>query len=135
MTRRPFAIALAALTAGFLAAWNAAEAALPALARLLNPHGVNAGLALNGILLALLATFLTVLLILLRQRLQDAAASRWIGAVVVIGLLAWAILADWVFLWSHRVPLAAAALWGCKAAVAAGVLFALAAPSAGPERR
>lgn len=125
------AIACCALA---VSAWLA-EASLPAMARVLGPRGINAGLALNVILVALGLGFLCAVGTLTARRLRDAGRPAALAMVPIASLVAWAIASDAVFLWSHRLGLAASAAHALAlaalAAAGAGLAAALALSSRG----
>lgn len=83
------------------------ERALPAMARLSNPHGLNAGLALNAIWIVLDLAFVTAVVRLLSARLRDLDWSTLPAYVTGALLIAGAILTDQVFLWRRYLPLPA----------------------------
>jgi uncharacterized membrane protein YhaH (DUF805 family) len=110
MSRSRYLLNLAVIAAAFVGLWNVAHRSLPELARLLNPYGINGGLALNALLVALLVTVSLVFIRMGARRLADGGYSRWFAVLPVLpvlALLAWSVVADWVFLWSHRLPFVA----------------------------
>ena len=133
--RITFAAGLAAATASLWLGLAASERALPALARLLNPYGVNAGIALNAIWLALGATYLVVAALLLVRRLRDAGRPPLHSLAGLLAVVVWSASTDQIFLWRHRLPLPDG--WDvplsllCGAAVAWVLLECLLRPSAG----
>jgi uncharacterized membrane protein YhaH (DUF805 family) len=103
--RAAFAAGIAAATAVLWAGLTVSEWLLPAMARLLSPRGINAGLALNAVWLALGAAYLAVLAVLLVGRLRDAGRPPALALAVIVPMIGWAVLSDAVFLWRRHLPL------------------------------
>jgi hypothetical protein len=127
----------ASVIAAIFAWWlgqRLADAALPAMARLLNPFGINAGLAYNVILLVIGGVFLAVLARLIRRRFRDAGLAQRHDLVVVAALAGAAVFGDHVFLWSHHLPMSAwlapLLLWLCLLLTGAIVAIAALLPHA-----
>lgn len=99
--RAPFALGLVALAAMFWLGIRGSLAALPLMAELLAPHGINAGFALNAIWLALGALLVWGLLALGAKRMRDRGHSVWWIVVVVLPLAALALANDAIFLVSR----------------------------------
>lgn len=99
--RRPFALALAAVLVAFWLGIRGTEAALPWMAQLLAPRGINAGLALNmlWLLIGALAVWSTSALI--AKRLHDRGRSGWWAVALAPPLAIFALLNDAVFLVSR----------------------------------
>jgi hypothetical protein len=91
----------------FLAAWYSAPLLLPTLAKLLNPFGINGGLALNALLVTITLLFMVALVRFAAQRLADAGAPRVLAVVPAFALALWALVADWIFLLARDLPFAA----------------------------
>lgn len=91
----------------FLAAWYSAPMLLPALATVLNPYGINGGLALNALLVAIMFLFMLVQVRLAARRLADAGVPRVLAVVPALALVLWALVADWIFLLARDLPFAA----------------------------
>ncbi|MFM1814858.1 MAG: hypothetical protein RLZ98_1553 [Pseudomonadota bacterium] len=77
---------LLATGAGYWAVQNSILLLLPALAILLAPHGVNAGLVLNGIwgFVALIAGW--IILAATARRLRDRGRSPWLALAIIPAL-------------------------------------------------
>ena len=103
--RAPFAIGLAAIGAGFWLGIQGSLAALPWLAGMLAPRGINAGFALNAIWSVLTILLVWSLLALGAKRLRDRGHSPWWAAAAVLPLEALALLNDAIFLVSRVIAL------------------------------
>ena len=102
IARPEFAAGLAAAVLAFWVGITFSAAALPWMAELLAPHGINAGFALNAIWLTMGAVFVWSAIALGAKRLRDRSRSPWWIVVVVVPLAALALLNDAVFLLSKR---------------------------------
>ena len=103
--RTPFVICLAAVAAVFVVGIEGSEAALPWMAQVLAPRGVNAGLALNMIWSLLWLFVVWSALALAVKRLADRDRSGWWAAAGILPLAALAVLNDAIFLVSRSFTL------------------------------
>ncbi len=103
--RATFAVGLVAAIALFWLGIHASLAALPWMAEILAPQGINAGFALNAIWLALGLLLVWSLIALGAKRLRDRNRSPWWIVVVVVPLAALALLNDAIFLVSRSFTL------------------------------
>jgi uncharacterized membrane protein YhaH (DUF805 family) len=132
-----FRIGAALATALFAAAIYGSERALPWLAEILAPRGINAGLALNGIWLAAGLIYAVVMGWLTARRLRDAGRPAWWGWGCIVAVAAVVLASDSIFLVSRSFP-ALALLAGylsipvCIGAV--GVLAIAALAASDPHR-
>jgi len=137
--RAAFAIGATLAICALLAGQRLAEAALPALARLLNPYGINAGLAVNAILIALGGIFILVLALLLSRRLADAGLERRHDLIAAVALAGAAIFSDQVFLLTPRLAgpawLAPTLVWLCLLVAAVIIVAATILPTQDRELR
>ena len=103
--RTPFIVCMLAVAGVFVAGIEASEAALPWMAQILAPRGINAGLALNVIwsLLWLLAVWSALALTV--KRLRDRSQSGWWAAACILPLAALAQLNDAIFQMSRSIVL------------------------------
>ncbi len=99
--RLPFAIGLVASVALFWLGVRGSLAALPWMAEVLAPHGINAGFALNAIWLTLGMLLVWALIALGAKRLRDRNRSPWWIVVVVLPLAALVLANDAIFLVSR----------------------------------
>ena len=130
--REPFAVALLGVLIAFWLGIRMSEAALPWMAQILAPRGINAGFALNMIWLALgvLAVWSTTALI--AKRLQDRGRSGWWGGMLAPPLAVLALLNDAIFLVSRSVvlpPAVTAVALAAIAVIGGWVLWECAQPS------
>lgn len=130
--REPFAIALAGVLIAFWLGVRLSEAALPWMARILAPRGINAGLALNMIWLALgvLATWSSTALI--AKRLRDRGRPGWWAVALAPPLAILALLNDAIFLVSRSFVMPSAITTiglVCIAAIGGWLLWECAQPS------
>ena len=107
--RAQFAVTAAVVALVFWLGIRGAEAALPWLAEVLAPRGINAGFALNLIWLALGLALAWSLIALSAKRLRDRGRSPWwaVAAVLPLGVLA--LVNDAIFLVSKSFVLPAVA--------------------------
>lgn len=99
-----FRIGAALATAAFAGVVTASERALPWLAEVLAPRGINAGLALNAIWLTAGLAYAVVMGWLLTGRLRDARHPVWWGWASMAALAAVVLASDTVFLVSRSYP-------------------------------
>ena len=123
--RVPFLAGLIAVGIAFVIGIEAAEAALPWMARVLAPRGINAGLALNVIwsLVWLLAVWAALALSI--KRLLTCGMSGWWAAAAILPPVALAQLNDAIFLVSRSVTLPAVVQYAILAASGAVALWVL----------
>ena len=126
LTRGPFALGIVAAGAVFWLGIRASEAALPWLAEVLAPRGINAGLALNMIWLALGLLLVCALLVLGANRLRDRGRSPWWALAAVLPLAILALINDAIFLVSKSFVLPPAVNWALLLASGAVALWLLA---------
>ena len=107
----PFAVGLAAVVAMFALGIQGSLAALPWLAEVLAPRGINAGFALNAIWSLLTILLVWSLLALGAKRLRDRGHSPWWAAAAVLPLQALALLNDAIFLVSRAITLPRPVEW------------------------
>ncbi len=107
----PFAIGLAAVIAVFALGIQGSLAALPWLAEVLAPRGINAGFALNAIWSVLTILLVWSLLALGAKRLRDRGRSPWWAAAAVLPLATLALLNDAIFLASRTIALPRPVEW------------------------
>jgi hypothetical protein len=114
---------------------HVSDAALPWMAEVLAPRGINAGFALNMIWLVAGTLFAGSLLWLIAARTRDAALSPWWAPAAVLPLAVLALLNDAIFLVSRTFvlpPLVNRGLILAAGAIAIWVLFqCLSRPSRG----
>lgn len=103
--RTAFVLGLMVVAALFWGAVHYALAALPWMADVLAPKGINAAFALNAIWLTAGALALWALIALTAKRLRDRGHWPWWGILAFVPLAAELILNDWVFLASRYVKL------------------------------
>jgi uncharacterized membrane protein YhaH (DUF805 family) len=96
--RGAFSIGLALAAAVFILGIHGSEAALPWIAELLAPRGINAGLVLNVIWLALGAMLVLALIVLGANRLRQRNRSPWWAVAAVVPLAVLALVNDAIFL-------------------------------------
>ena len=117
--RVPFGVGVTTAAIVFWLGIRGSEAALPWLAEVLAPRGINAGLALNLIWLALGAALMWSLMALTARRLRDRGRSPWLAVAAVLPLGVLALVNDAIFLVSKSFVLPAlvnrALLIGCGA--------------------
>lgn len=101
--RTAFVAGLAIAAGLFWAAIHYSLAALPTMAEVLAPRGINAAFALNTVWLAAGALALWALIALTAKRLRDRSHWPWWGALAFVPLAALALLNDAVFLASRYV--------------------------------
>lgn len=103
-----FAVGAVAVAVAFWLGIKGSEAALPWMAEVLAPRGINAGFALNVIWLALGIALTWCLIALAAKRLRDRGRSPWwaVAAVLPPGVLA--LVNDAIFLVSKSFVLPAA---------------------------
>lgn len=95
-----------ALTVGlFAAAIHYSRDALPQMAEVLAPHGINAAFALNAIWLAASLLTLWALIGLTAKRLADRGHWRWWGAVAAVPAAGLLLINDAIFLLSRVIKL------------------------------
>lgn len=122
----PFAIGAIAAAIVFQLGIQASLAALPWLAQVLAPRGINAGLALNAIWLGLGVLLVWSMTALGAKRLRSTGYSPWWAAAAVLPLAVLALINDAIFLVSRTIVLPAAVQWlilGISGAIALWVLF------------
>ncbi len=107
----PFAIGLVAVVVAFVLGIQGSLAALPWLAEVLAPRGINAGFALNAIWSVLTILFVWSLLALGAKRLRDRGRAPWWAAAAVLPLQALALLNDAIFLVSRAIALPRPVEW------------------------
>jgi len=103
--RGAFAASIVLAAALFWLGIRGSEAALPWLAEVLAPRGINAGLALNVIWLALGVLFVSTLIVLGANRLRQRNRSPWWAVAAVVPLAALALVNDAIFLVSKSLVL------------------------------
>lgn len=123
--RMPFVLGLAGAGIVFWLGIRASEAALPWMARILAPRGINAGFALNLIWLALGVALVWCVIALAAQRLHDGGHSGWWAVAAVLPLAALALLDDAIFLVSRSLVLPTAVQLAVLAAAGAIGLWVL----------
>lgn len=96
--RGAFAMGLSLAAALFMLGIYGSEAALPWLAEMLAPRGINAGLILNAIWLALGAMLVSALIVLGANRLRQRNRSPWWAVAAVVPLAVLALVNDAIFL-------------------------------------
>ncbi len=126
ITAGAFAIAATVATAAFWLVIHLSDAALPWMAEVLAPRGINAGFALNLVWLAAGIAYAAAMMWLIAARLRDAGRSPSWAPAAVLPLSALALLNDAIFLVSRSVvlpPLVNRGLILAAAALAAWVLL------------
>lgn len=118
--RLPFAIGLIGSALAFYAGVQGSDAALPWLAQVLAPRGINAGFALNLIWSLLGLLLVWSLSALGAKRLRDRRRSPWWAPAAVLPLAALALLNDAIFLVSRSMVLPVALQW-LVLAIAGGI--------------
>lgn len=111
-----------------LASWlgiRASEAALPWMAQVLAPRGINAGFALNLIWLGLGICAVWCATALMAKRLHDRDHSGWWAAAFVLPLSTLALINDAIFLVSRSFTLPSLAQYGVLAVAGSIGLWAL----------
>ena len=123
--RMPFLVGLIAVGLAFVAGIEASEAALPWMAQVLAPRGINAGLALNVIwsLVWLLAVWPA--LALTTKRLRACKLPVWWAAAAILPPVALAQINDAIFLVSRTLTLPTALQYTILAASGAVALWVL----------
>jgi uncharacterized membrane protein YhaH (DUF805 family) len=106
--RVPFVVGLAGVGVVFIAGLRGAEAALPWMAQVLAPRGINAGLALNVIWSALWVGAVWAALALIAKRLRAVGRSPWWGPAGILPFVALAQINDAIFLVSRSIVLPSA---------------------------
>lgn len=101
--RVPFLLALLAIAALFALGIQTSLAALPWLAQVLSPRGINAGFALNTIWSILGLGLVWSSIALTAKRLRARGRWPWWGAAAIIPLAALALRNDAIFLVSRSV--------------------------------
>ncbi len=96
--RGAFILGVVLSSALFWLGIRGSEAALPWLAEVLAPRGINAGFALNVIWLALGALFVSALIALGGKRLRARGRSAWWAVAAVVPLAVLALVNDAIFL-------------------------------------
>ncbi len=109
--RAAFGLGIVTAAALFVLLVRGSLSALPLMAEVLAPHGINAGFALNAIWS--LAGFLLVwsLIAVTAKRLRDRGRSPWWGVVVVLPLAALVLINDAIFLVSRSFTLPPQIQW------------------------
>lgn len=105
--RAAFVVGIVVVGGLFWAAIHSSLAALPHMAEVLAPRGINAAFALNTMWLAAGALCLWALIALTAKRLRDRGHWPWWGALAALPLAAVAIINDTVFLASRVVKMPA----------------------------
>ena len=118
--RMPFAIGLGCAVVIFALGIQGSLAALPWLAGVLAPRGLNAGFALNAIWSALGLLLVWSASALAAKRLRDRGRSPWWAPAAVLPLAALALLNDAIFLLSRSIVLPAP-LQGLVLTIAGGI--------------
>jgi hypothetical protein len=126
MNRSRFLALLAVCSALFAAVIKASDAALPWMASILAPRGINAGFALNLIWFAAGVLFVAALMMLIASRLTAVGRPRWIAAIAVLPLAALALVNDAIFLVSRSFVLPPALNWTLVVAAAMTAIWVLA---------
>lgn len=111
MGRAGFAVGLAVCFTAFWLGIRGAEAALPSMAEVLAPRGINAGFALNAIWSVLGLALVWSLIVLGARRLRDVGRSPWWAAAAVLPLATLALLNDAIFLVSRTLVLPPLVQW------------------------
>jgi uncharacterized membrane protein YhaH (DUF805 family) len=96
-----FIVGLAIAVVVFIAGVNGSLMALPWMGEVLGPRGINAGLVLNGIWLALGVLLTWSVTALAVKRLRDRGRSPWWAVAAVLPLAALALASDTIFLVSR----------------------------------
>ena len=120
--RVPFVFALVGVGLMVWLGIRMSEAALPWLAQVLAPRGINAGFALHGIWLALGALGVWSAIALMAKRLHDRGRSGVWAAAGVLPLAALALVNDAIFLVSRSFILPATVQYAVLG-VAGGVML------------
>lgn len=107
LERGPFVVSLAAVAVAFWLGVQGSLAALPWMAEVLAPRGINAAFALNAIWLALGVVFCWTSAALLAKRLRTRGRSPWWAAAAIAPPAVLALLNDAIFLVSRKLPLPA----------------------------
>lgn len=118
--RIPFAIGIIGAAVAMYLGVQGSLAALPWLAAVLAPRGINAGFALNLIWSGLGILLVWCLIALGAKRLRDRGRSPWWAAAAVLPLAALALLNDAIFLVSRSLVLPLPLQWVVMA-IAGGV--------------
>lgn len=124
--RGAFILGVVLSSALFWLGIRGSEAALPWLAEVLAPRGINAGFALNVIWLALGGLFVAALLALGAKRLLQRSRSPWWAVAAVVPLAVLALVNDAIFLVSKSFVLPPALNVGLLIAAGAVALWVLA---------
>ena len=124
--RGAFAIGIVLSTTLFWLGIRGSEAALPWMAEMLAPRGINAGLVLNVIWLALGALLVGALIALAASRLRQRNRSPWWAVAAVVPLAVLALLNDAIFLVSRSFVLPMLLSWTLLLAAGAVALWVLA---------
>jgi uncharacterized membrane protein YhaH (DUF805 family) len=98
-----FVIGAALIVGLFLAAIEYSSAALPQMAEVLAPQGINAAFALNAIWVASGLIAIWAIIALTAKRLRDREHWPWWGALALVPLVGEALINDAVFLISRLV--------------------------------
>lgn len=125
LERGGFIFGLVLATALFWLGIRGSEAALPWLAEMLAPRGINAGFALNMIWLALGALFVGALIVLGALRLRHRNRSAWWAVAAVVPLAVLALINDAIFLVSRSFVLPSLLNWVLLLAASAMALLVL----------
>ena len=124
--RPAFAIGLVTVLVAFVLGIQGSLAALPWMAEILAPQGINAGFALNSAWCLLGLLLIWSLLALGGKRLRDRGHSPWWAAAAVLPTAVVALLNDAIFLVSRAVTLPSASSWivlGSAGAIGVWVLY------------
>lgn len=125
LERGGFIFGLVLATALFWLGIRGSEAALPWLAEMLAPRGINAGFALNLIWLALGALLVGALIVLSALRLRQRSRSAWWAVAAVVPLAVLALINDAIFLVSRSFVLPSLLNWALLLAAGAVALWVL----------
>ncbi len=124
--RVPFIVGVGVVIALYWLGIRASEAALPWMAEMLAPRGINAGFALNLIWLALGALLVGALIVLGALRLRQRSRSPWWAVAAVVPLAILALVNDAIFLVSRSFVLPPLLNWTLLLAASAVAVWVLA---------
>jgi uncharacterized membrane protein YhaH (DUF805 family) len=133
--RAGFAIGLGVSVAVLWLGIRASEAALPWMAEVLAPRGINAGFALNAIWSLLGLAFVCSVSVLGAMRLRARGRSGWWAPAAVVPLALLALAEDAIFLVSRTFVLPAPVKWTVLLVAGGMAFWVLVEGLIGPSRQ